>query len=247
MKKQFSLLLPLCLLLCSFTNGNTATVDDYHTSSPKQPSSIGNAEVGKEIKFDVPKSGVIGRYVKLTINSISTYQKSSNNAYIYSFGDFFEKNAVSNLQFETSYSYSETYTYAYSMSIMREISNGLSAKVSLADFAEASADSTLTKSIQIEKTFSYTYGTVKSTSVRMDVNLNTVPDKYEFAVGIICDATIIKFKYTVYDQYWWGDFESKDSTLVNQKNDLFIYSKLSMCHTLVIRPHTSSSRPTLYL
>ena len=178
---------------------------------------------------------------------IAYYKKSTNNAYIFSYGDFSYKNAMSSISESFSISYSESYTFGYQTSFSSQYSNALSAELSLAGFGSVKSGATIGFSSSSSYSYSFTTSKMQTASYDYSYNLDSVPDFYELAPAVVCDATIISFKYTIYDKWWWGDFESRDKSEVDQKNAVFIYYPSSFVKTLVIRPHTSSSAPELYL
>ena len=52
---------------------------------------------------------------------------------------------------------------------------------------------------------------------------------------------------TLYDHYWWCDFESRSSDEVNQDIKLLVYDPSSVELTICIKKELESGRPVYYL
>lgn len=153
---------------------------------------------------------MIGHFARVTIDGIETYSKEEGNGFIYSHGLFVNANAINSFHETLEFSYSESYTFSYSASISQTLSNGISQQVGLKDYVKIGNDVKITQTNEQVQGYSYGFTKEVKDSYTYDYNIYAVPENYELAMAVVCNANVISFSYIIYDHFWWGDFESRN-------------------------------------
>ncbi len=241
----------LTLLLCSFTTPNKYTLYDYNsTESPrltKFPYNGEVKEVDKDYTTDLGKrNGPIGQFMKWKVTSLK-YHDASKNAFI-----LYYKNPMINSKAVSSYTQTISYTVSreYSFSFAKQETHELSLKLATGfsyygiDISKAMSAKQSTTSIE---SYTYTYGESQTISEEITFDFSRVPDGCLVSPCVVVSAYEIEFTYTIYDHYWWGDYESRDSSEVNQKNSLVIYNPETAYITYCVKLEGNEEKPIYYL
>ncbi len=253
MKKQKNiLLLPMLnLLLCSFTTTNKLSLSDYDSTEPTSLSKFTyndkQKNVNEEYTTDLGRrNGPIGQYMKWKVTSFKYHNAGENAFILYYNSPMYNPKAINSYAKTISYTISEEYSFSLEKQETHELSLKLATGFNYygIDFSKAMSAKQSTTSIE---SYTYTYGETKTVSEEIDFDFSRVPDKYVFSPCVVVSAYEIKFTYTIYDHYWWGDYESRDSSEVNQKNSLVIYNPETAYITYCIKKDSDEGKPTYYL
>lgn len=248
---MFLLLLPMSIILCSFTNMNNSDISGYYKSVGEDSTiTVNNKNYGKGDTFNIDlgrRNWPIGEYMRLTIIQLKNYSKPNGDAYILSHGQMAQVDSISQEKISYSYSLSTDYSFSFTKTITKDISNSISAAVDIHGFGQISDESKISNQESLSETFSYSFGTIETKTVEYQLNTSSIPDGYEFASCVIASAQLFEFNYTIYDHYWWGDYVSKSDSDVNVSNSVLIYSNESSAITLCIRSGNDDSEPAYYL
>ncbi len=239
-------------LLCSFTN--QANLSDFNRSVGEYRTYVRKSDgkylkIGDVVKADLGRrnGGIIGQYRKFSVNSYSCFD-AADNGYILSYEQtMMNPKAVTSLQFSYRASLSQSVSYSYSKSIGYELSNAFSGSLSLDGFGKIGSEIGSKITHVDTRTYSYTYGEEKSVSYTGTFDLGRVPSGYLFSPCLVCSAQILNLNYTIYDQYWWGDYPSKSDEEVNQDVSVLIIDKSTLEFTICIKREGASGKPAYYL
>ena len=250
--KKSVLSLSSIFVLCSFTNGTDLseyTKSQGHYESTFNGTDGNSYDVGKLFKVDLGRrnGGVIGQFIEYSVKSYATYGIRSGGYILKYDHTRINPKAVTNVTSSFSFTHSKTYTFSYSKSIGFDISNSFTAGLKLDGLLNISSENGLKRSRIDTETYTYSYGESETTTYSITYNLNKVPSGYVFAPCIVCSAQILEINYTIYDHYWWGDFESRSSDEVNQNIKLLVYDPSSVQLTICIKKELESGRPVYYL
>ena len=204
--------------------------------------------VGNSFKYDLGRRnhGLIGQYMNITITNYYSYNAASNGYILHYDEPMINPKAIKNQKLSLSSSESSEYSFSFSKSVSLEIASFLSSSLSFKNF-KIGNESSITTSTTSSTTYSYSFGNTKTITKEYEFDYTLVPNGYVVSPCIVCNAIELNFTYTIYDQYWWGDYVSQDSSEVNVKNSLLIYDGSTEFITLCIKESGVSGKPTLYL
>lgn len=249
--KSFALLPLLSLSLSSFTAAklNLSDFNSTKTETKKTFNYNGvECKINSKYKKDLGRrnSGLIGQYLEWEVTSYKEYNTSTNGFILYYETPMINPKAVKSFKEKVSFTLSKEYSYSFQKEEKHELSLTFGAGFGFngIDFTSAINSKHSTTSIE---TYTYTYGESQTIERTYEYNFSQVPDGYVASPCIVVNAIEIEYKYTVYDNYWWGNYESRDSSEVNQTNSLLIYDLSSAYITYCIRKDGDSGKPTYYL
>lgn len=241
----------LCyFLLVSYTQ---SPIEKYRNSSSSTNEKLRDTQgneisFGKKYSFDLGRrnAGIIGQYIEFTVESYKIH-KNDVNGYIYSYKEpIVNPGPLSTLEVEETFTIAKETTYSCSQSVSYEINNSFAASLKIQDFVQISQNVSNKVSTVTCETYSVTYGQTLTQTYRYKYDLSVVPSGYGFSPCIVCNATELTLHYTIYDHYWWGDFESRNPSEVNQTIHYLIVQPDSYVSTICIKKLNEAGKPTLY-
>lgn len=251
MKKRILFAPIVSLLLCSFTSENKMMLYEFNsteTSSDKIFKYNGKVyDVGKNYELDLGRrNGPIGQSLKWNVTSYKTYTADKNGFILYYLKPMINPKAISKYTETISYTISKEFSFSFQKEETHELSLTFATgfKFENIDFSKAINQK---KSVSTIDSYTYTYGESQTITRTLEYDFSRVPDNYLVSPCIVANAIQIDYKYTVYDHYWWGVYESRDPNEVNQENSLIVYDINSLEITYCIQKEGNTEKPIYYL
>lgn len=244
------------LLLCSFANQTKLKISDFNSTTGEPLASFSNNDVNnqkvytvnEEYTYDLGRrNGPIGQFAKWKVTSYLRHDASKNGFILTYKIPMINPKALTSYELRLSYTYSSTFSFAFQKQEKHEISLKLASQfgfLNMIDFNAAIGEAYSETTIE---DYTWTFGKTTAKEETYSFDLNRIPDGYIFSPCIVVNATEISYEYTVYDHYWWGDFESRDSSEVNQKNTLVVFDISTAELTYCIKKEGQSLKPDHYL
>lgn len=245
----------LVLSLFSFTKSPKLYLSDFNSTKGDAIRSFSNKNeknpktynVNEEYIYDSGRNGIIGQYAKWKVTSYMKHNAASNGFIISYDEPMLNPKTLTSYEFTISYTYSSSFSFAFQIQETHETSLKLATQFGFDDFINFSSAIGKSQSKTTIAGFTWTYASTVTKEKKYAFDVGRIPDGYLFSPCIVSNAVEIAYEYTVYDQYWWGDFESRDTSEVNHKNTLLVFDESTFEMTSCIKKEGQSGKPDYYL
>lgn len=205
--------------------------------------------IGNEYSFDAGYSSAgIGQIMKWKPIYAQKYDAAKGRGFIFNYDSiFFNPKVVKEVDITLESSWSAEYSYSLEKSQSSSLTNQFATAFQLSGFAKVSGSQTTAYQNTTTVNYSYSFGRTQTFKRTYHFVPGEVPDGYVCTPCLVASATLIRYQYTLYDHWWWGDYPVQTPELVNQTQTILVFDKTSTFLTLGIKLSGLSGGPTHYL